>query len=199
MRRAGAAAIAIALVAGGCAHRDSVILFPNEGGAETGAVAVLDPATGRDLGVIDRANSRGRVSGHGVTVRGQKPAALDTRYGALLAALPEAPRGFTLYFVEGTTDLVAESRAMLPALFAEIARRPGADVQIVGHTDTVGKSDDNDVLSRRRAEEMANLLERMGLDIAIVRTSGRGERELKQRTGDDVRSRENRRVEVLVR
>jgi len=193
-----AAAIVVALAATGCAHLDEVTLLPNEGDAATGAVAVLDPVTGKDLGLIDRANSRAKVSGRGLSVRDESVAALDTRYGELLSSLPERPRRFTLYFFEAKTELIPQSRAELPALFAEIARRPGADVQIIGHTDTMGSDESNDKLSLDRAREMATLLQGNGLDISIVRTSGRGERDNKVRLGNDARVPANRRVEIVV-
>lgn len=203
MRPAGVAMLAaLALAAiglAGCARRDRLVLFSNEGGAATGAVAVLDPVTGSDVRVVDRANDRAKLSGRNVAVSAQPAAVLDKRYGALLASLPEAPRSFVLYFKEGTTDLIPASEAQLPGLFAEIGRRPGADVQIIGHTDTVGADADNDALSKRRADEMAQLLQKRGLDVAIVMTVGRGERDLERRTGDNVREQRNRRVEVVVR
>lgn len=199
MIRAAGLAIVLALATAGCAHRDQVVLFPGEAGMATGAVAVLDPETGRDIRLIDQPNSDARVAGRGVTVSTGSPESLDGRYGTLLAALPEAPRPFTLNFIADSTELDAESLAVLPDLFAEIARRPGADVSIVGHTDTTGDIDYNDELSLRRANDMAALLRRKGLDIGIVRTAGRGEREPAMRTRDGVSMRANRRVEVLVR
>jgi outer membrane protein OmpA-like peptidoglycan-associated protein len=84
-------------------------------------------------------------------------------------------------------------------LRAEIAGRPGAEVQVTGHTDTVGSDDDNDKLSLKRAEEIRDLLASKGFDRSIMTAVGRGERELKLPTGDNVSSPINRRVEVIVR
>lgn len=88
---------------------------------------------------------------------------------------------------------------VLVALRAEIARRPGAEVQVTGHTDTVGSDADNDVLSLRRAREILNLLASKGFDRSIMTAVGRGERELKVPTADNVSNPANRRVEVIVR
>ena len=82
---------------------------------------------------------------------------------------------------------------------AEIARRPGAEVQVTGHTDTVGSDADNDVLSQKRAEEILNVLVAKGFDRSIMSAVGRGERELKEATADNVGNPVNRRVEVIVR
>jgi outer membrane protein OmpA-like peptidoglycan-associated protein len=106
---------------------------------------------------------------------------------------------FILYFKEGTADLVDESSALLPDLFAEVKTRPGVDIQIVGHTDTVGQEADNDQLSIKRASEVKIMLAQMGLDGEVIRATGRGERELRDQTPDETTSALNRRVEVYVK
>ena len=181
-----------------------VSMFPGEIGADgkqrdTGAVAVLDPENGADVAVLDQANSRTGVNKRHVTMKAVAPEKLNARYGALLATLPQPPRLFILYFREGTTELVDESSAVLPALFAEVKARPGVDIQIVGHTDTVGQEADNDQLSIKRASEVKVMLAQMGLDGEVIRATGRGERELRDQTPDETVSALNRRVEVYVK
>ena len=181
-----------------------VSMFPGEIGADgkqrdTGAVAVLDPENGADVAVLDQANSRTGVNKRHVTMKAVAPEKLNARYGALLATLPQPPRLFILYFKEGTTELVDESSAVLPDLFAEVKARPGVDIQIVGHTDTVGQEADNDQLSIKRASEVKVMLAQMGLDGEVIRATGRGERELRDQTPDETVSALNRRVEVYVK
>lgn len=182
----------------GCAST-GVALFPGENGADTGAVAVLDPETGADVTVLDQANSRTGVRNRSARVRAEKPERLNARYGALLASLPEPPRLFRLYFKAGSTDLVEQSQAELGTLLAEVKRRPGADVQIVGHTDTTGSDTLNDELSIKRAGEVKALFVGLGIDADIIRATGRGERELYEPTPDETPSERNRRVEVYVK
>ena len=187
----------------GCAST-GVSLLPGEIGAdgkqqETGAVAVLDPENGADVAVLDQANSRTGVNKRRVAMKAIAPDKLNARYGALLATLPQPPRLFILYFKEGTADLVDESNALLPDLFAEVKTRPGVDIQIVGHTDTVGQEADNDQLSIKRASEVKVMLAQMGLDGEVIRATGRGERELRDQTPDETTSALNRRVEVYVK
>ena len=181
-----------------------VSMFPGEIGADgkqrdTGAVAVLDPENGADVAVLDQANSRTGVNKRHVTMKAVAPEKLNARYGALLATLPQPPRLFILYFKEGTTELVDESSAVLPDLFAEVKARPGVDIQIVGHTDTVGQEADNDQLSIKRASEVKVMLAQMGLDGEVIRATGRGERELRDQTPDETVSALNHRVEVYVK
>jgi OmpA-OmpF porin, OOP family len=199
--RAGGSPLIVALLIAttGCA-RTGVTMFAGEHG-ENGAVAVLDPKTGVERGLIDRANSRAGIAAgqKKVTARALSQAEADRRYGALLADIPEAPKLFVLYFREGSTDLIDDSNALVPELFQEMKRRSGADVQIVGHTDTVGDGPANDALSVKRAEQVQAMLVAMGMAPGIVRATGRGEREPLEPTGDNVASIFNRRVEVYVK
>ena len=124
---------------------------------------------------------------------------LKKQEAALLSGLPPPPRSFLLYFEQGTTTLTPQSGAVLPALRAEIAGRSGPAVEVTGHTDTVGSEEDNDRLSMKRAEEVLGWLASQGFDRSMMSAVGRGERELKQPTMDNVDNPANRRVEVIVR
>lgn len=191
----------IFLVLAGCAGT-GVSLFPGEKNAQgvfnpTGAVAVLDPQTGQDVQVLDQANSRSGVNRRRVLVKNVSAEMLEKRYGALLASLPEAPRKFVLYFKPNSAELI-DPEAMKD-VFAEVKRRPGVDVQIVGHTDSTGSTPDNDALSIKRAQGVKILLASLDLDAEIIRATGRGEREPKVDLGDDIASDENRRVEIYVK
>ena len=70
---------------------------------------------------------------------------------------------------------------------------------MTGHTDTVGSEADNDRLSQQRAEEVLNWLAGQGFDRSLMSAVGRGERELKEPTMDNISNAANRRVEVIVR
>ena len=70
---------------------------------------------------------------------------------------------------------------------------------MTGHTDTVGSEADNDRLSTRRAEEVMGWLASQGFDRSQMSAVGRGERELKVPTVDNIDNAANRRVEVIVR
>ena len=100
----------------------------------------------------------------------------------------------------GITKYAAEQLGEV--VFIELkdaGERSGADVQVTGHTDTLGSGADNDALSLRRAQSIRELLIDRGLKPELVRAAGRGERELLEQTGDGVRNAKNRRVEVTVR
>jgi outer membrane protein OmpA-like peptidoglycan-associated protein len=191
------ATIVLGLSLAACGH-SSLLLLPDEDGGH-GAVAVLE-SDGRPVdAVVSQPDSRTRLGDPTPAPRPLGGKGLSSGQLALLSGLPPPPRSYTLYFVEGTTDLTAESRPVLDELRAEIARRPGADVEVTGHTDTVGSTEDNDALSQRRAMQILDLLATVGIDRSLMTAVGRGERELRQPTLDNVESALNRRVEVSVR
>lgn len=181
-----------------CAPRDRLVLLPGEQGVKTGAVAVLSK-TGKTVSVVDKAYTDARISGETVDIGQTDANAVKQEHGALLDALPKPPTAYTLYFKEGTTTLTPASDPVLKALFKDIGERAGADVQVTGHTDTLGATDANDALSLKRAKTIREMLIGRGLDTSLVRAVGRGERELLVRTEDRVRNAENRRVEITVR
>ena len=194
MRLIGLCVCAGALSA--CAH-SSVVLLPDEDGGH-GQVAILQSGGKAAGAVIGEANSRATL-GSRPSIKPLPAHGLNAQESMLVGALPPPAKSFTLYFLEGTTEMTPESLPVIDELRAEIAKRPGAEVQVTGHTDTVGSDADNDVLSQRRAEEILNLLVSKGFDRSIMSAVGRGERELKVPTADNVANPINRRVEVIVR
>ena len=196
MNRAAIAAASVLLL-GGCAT-SSLVLLPDDQGQQ-GSVAVLE-AKGTPSGtVIAQGNSRTRLGSKSPAAKPLGAKGLRKQEAALLTNLPAPPRSFTLNFELGTVTLTPQSVASLAALRAEIAARPGPDVEVTGHTDTVGSEEHNDRLSTERAEEVLSWLASQGFDRSIMTAVGRGERELKETTADNVGNAANRRVEVIVR
>jgi outer membrane protein OmpA-like peptidoglycan-associated protein len=199
MRRAafGAALAASALSA--CAG-PSLLLLDNEDGSSEGALAVIDEGCGNpDGSTIAGSFTRTKLTGcaprpKGVGADGLKP---DER--ALINDLPPPPARFIMYFVPDTTDLAPGSEGMIEALDRHFKARPGAEIEIIGYTDTVGKADYNLVLSQKRAEEIKGRLVQMGFPTEVITTTGRGETELRFPTPDETENGGNRRVEIIVR
>jgi outer membrane protein OmpA-like peptidoglycan-associated protein len=193
--RALAAASVASLALAACAT-DRVTLLPNEDGHPDGAVAVIDEKQGREV-VVDRPLTRASLGpGAGAPRPVRK---LDPSTTALLGSLPPGAVGFILTFLPGTTTMTPDSRPTLDAIRQEIARRPGVEVQVTGHTDTMGSDAMNDRLSQERAESVVRFLIGEGFSPDILSAVGRGEREPLVPTGDEVSNEANRRVEVIVR
>jgi len=192
--RAAAVLLAPALLAtgllAGCAT-PKVSLYADADG-QTGSVAVLDKDTEAERGALTQANTWTKI---GRPVVAPRP--VKKPHTALMAYMPPPPQVFLLYFVEGTADLTPDSRPTLEALRKAVTEI--ADVQITGHTDTVGTSESNDALSRERAMEIRTALVAQGLPVGNAKVTGRGERELRVKTADGVEEPRNRRVEVILR
>ncbi len=72
--------------------------------------------------------------------------------------------------------------------------RPGARLVVEGYTDTSGSHEHNATLSRERADAVAAVLARQGVEKERISTEGLGETHLAVQTGDGVREPRNRRV-----
>jgi OmpA-OmpF porin, OOP family len=196
-RRARRAAIVVSalLVAACAAPKETVVLLPNPAGQDT-AVTVTQGA--RQV-VLSQPYAGARLGRGAVEAYPSSAQDVQGRFGPALAAQPLPPAQFTLFFVEGKDEFTDESKKIVDSVFAEIARRPIADVIVIGHTDTVGNDAANDALSRQRAEVVRAAFVARGLAADKVVTIGRGKREPAVSTGDGVAEPRNRRVEILVR
>ena len=194
-RHACWAVVAAALVAGCAAPKETIVLLPNPAGRET-AVTVTQ---GERQVVLAQPYAGARLSRGGAEAFASNAQEVQVRYGAALAAQPLPPAQFTLFFIEGKDEFTDDSKRIVDSVFAEIAKRPVADVIVIGHTDTVGNDAANDALSRQRAEVVRAAFAARGLASDKVVTIGRGKRELAVSTGDNVAEPRNRRVEILVR
>ena len=145
MIRRACMVIILGLLASACAQKDRLLLLPGEDGASSGAVAVLGKA-GNTVSVIDKAYTEAQVSGETVTSAKTDAETVNKRHGDLLKALPKPPTAYILYFKEGTTTLTPPSVPTLSDLLKDAGERAGADVQVTGHTDTLGSGAANDAL-----------------------------------------------------
>ena len=177
-------------------REDLVIVVPGADG-RTGSVTVTH---GGDTAVLDSAYAVARVREPGrIEVGRATEQEVRAVFGAALDARPPRPVSFTLFFVFGTDELTPESRQHFTGVSAEIARRPAAEVIVVGHTDRVGSTERNDALSRQRAERVGRELQDAGVAGDRIQVAGRGEREPLVLTEEEVAGERNRRVEIIVR
>lgn len=180
----------------GCAAKELYVVMPEENG-KAGSVTVT--RDGKQI-ELHGAYSAAQVSAFGGSdTVNVDPGRVKETFGAALAAQPMRPVSFTLYFVEGTDKWTAESQKQVNGILKEIARRPAPEVTVIGHTDTVGSSRDNDALSLKRSQKVRNALIKLGISSERIATAGRGERELLVATPDNTDEPRNRRDEIGVR
>jgi outer membrane protein OmpA-like peptidoglycan-associated protein len=191
-RAFGAALLALSLA--GCAT-SRVTLLDNEAGHDTGSVAILRP-DGSET-VLASANSEaalGKGNARVKSVPAARPA--DT---ALLASLPPPARSFTIPYETNQSTIGTEQQAVLDQIRAELARRPGAQIEVAAFTDSVGSEADNYQLSLDRARNVASWLRGNGFAIDEGDAVGRGEFEALKAAGDNRDLPEFRRVDVIIR
>jgi len=173
----------------------TVVLLPDDDG-KVGAVSV---STARGSQLLQGALS------HTVVEKAEdspSPATamvretLDRRYGALLGIQPFRPTTFILHFLVDKSELTAESKALLPGVFAAAGARKPASILVLGHADATGSSRRNLKLSAERAEAIADLLRKNDPTLDDIEVQFFGEtRPLARSDASEAR---NRRVEILI-
>ena len=166
---------------------------------EDGSLGKVQVTTAQGTTLLE--NNRDAVDMH---AEAGKPFAVSDKqikqdFAGALAASPQKPLSFYLYFEGGTSTLTAESAADVPNIVAEINKRPGVDISIIGHTDTVGEEQNNARLSLERAKSVAALFKEAMPDTKKVTIDSHGEKNLLVATPDETAEPKNRRVEVMVR
>jgi hypothetical protein len=96
------------------------------------------------------------------------------------------------------TTLTEQDRRVIAQAADDYRRTGSAQVTVTGYTDTSGSATYNLGLSQRRAEIVADALEREGVPATSIVTVGRGEEDLLVQTADGVSEPRNRRVEIVV-
>ena len=177
----------------GCASQTAVLL-PGEAGHPVGALVRLnkDGSDGAMLNEANEALKGGNGVRHNVKV---KPV-----YNELIARLPLPAKSFILSFEQGKDqpELTSANLQTIDDVKTEMALRPGAEVQVTGHTDTTGTDKINDPLSERRAEKFRDQLIQLGFPADQVSAVPRGSREPAD-PSDPNNNDKNRRIEVIVR
>jgi OOP family OmpA-OmpF porin len=98
----------------------------------------------------------------------------------------------TVLFRQGTPELLPESAPALDKLAADLWANPTLRLRVVGHTDRLGESQKNQLLSEQRADAVRAYLVKAGIAASRLETAGYGDtRPLYP--SPDIR---NRRVEV---
>ena len=103
-----------------------------------------------------------------------------------------------LLFDFDSSALRPEARENLEKLAEIMNRDDNTNLMIVGHTDSVGNEDYNQLLSERRAQSAARYLMKQNIDYSRISTEGRGETEPIADNSTEAGQQENRRIEVAI-
>ncbi len=175
---------------------DRIILLPQADGTPS-AVVVRGPS-GAEV-TLSQPYTTAHVSVAGVQTAIGGADETRARYPALFDTMPMQRVSYLVHFESGGERLTADSTRQLNRIAATVAELPAPEIQVVGHTDTVGSDSFNDELSLRRARIVRDRLIDSGVDARRIETVGRGRRELLVDTPAGVAEPRNRRVEIQVR
>lgn len=179
-----------------CSNRQSLfVVLPNPDGS-SGAVTIED---GQKSVELDRPYAAGEVRGGAAAPVTIDRAQIQQIFGNAFAAQPVLPSHFVLYFEKDSDTLTRDSERQYQNVFDDIKRRRVYEVEVIGHTDTLGNPPHNQQLSLSRAEMIRHRLVRDGLSPKSISLAGRGQLDPAVPSGDQVAEPRNRRVEIIVR
>ncbi len=115
----------------------------------------------------------------------------------VVAPTPSVPHSYMVFFDFNKSDLTAQAIAIVDQAAKNAAPSHATQINVTGHTDTVGSDAYNMRLSRRRAESVAAELEKQGIPSSEIAIVAKGKQDLLVPTKDGVREPQNRRVTIV--
>lgn len=101
-----------------------------------------------------------------------------------------------ILFDFGKADLNDFARARISTLAGVLKRYSQMHLEVTGHADSVGKSEDNVVLASQRAKAVMNELIRLGIEKERLKIVSEGEEKPVDKKKDDQKNRYNRNVQI---
>lgn len=175
----------------------TLILMPDESG-KVGAITVK---TKSEFKVIDTRYGTVTLKDGDARLSSTEPlseAQVYADYARLLKSQPSKPLSFILYFISGTADLVKTSQARVALIVDRINAQMPTEITLIGHTDTTGSDDFNDLLSLKRAKAVEKLLKENIPALHEINVQYFGAKNLLVPTPPNVEEQRNRGVEILV-
>ena len=175
-----------------------IVLLPDPESGTTGQARVSNDFGSADLNA-PRAATRVTADAPPGPVTTMSEADVTRLFGDALAALPAAPRHFTLNFQFESDVLTEESTALVPEILRTVKALAVPEVVVVGHTDTMGDPRANLALGLKRAISVRDILVEAGFAPSTIEVTSHGEADLLIKTPDNIPEPRNRRVEITVR
>ena len=188
-------ALGLLTLLGACQREALFVVLPNADGS-VGAITVDD---GKTKTTLDRPLAAAEVrNGAGATAKVEQDE-VSNIFAVAFAARPILPRHFRFFYELGSNRLTAESAARYSTLYDDLKHRPVYEVEIIGHSDTLGDGGYNRDLSLERAQTIRDALLNDGFKVNAITIAGRGDREPLVPTPPETAEPRNRRVEITVR
>jgi outer membrane protein OmpA-like peptidoglycan-associated protein len=181
----------------GCPRQELFVVLPNaDGRAGAGKITI---SAGTTKTVLDQpfAAAEARQG----TIEAVDVPAADTLiiFKEAIGARPVLPHHFSLYFLSGQDELTPASAAEYHKVLEDTRARLVYQIEVIGHTDTVGDQTYNQQLSLARARAIRDKLIADGVPATAISIAGRGQLDLLVPTALGVDEPRNRRVEITVR
>ncbi len=106
-------------------------------------------------------------------------------------------RDYLVYFDFDKHNIRADAASILDRVVGAINKTGAGSVSLVGHTDTMGPPEYNQILSVERADSVRDYLKSKGVT-AEISASGVGESDPRVPTPDQVEEQENRNVQIRI-
>jgi iron complex outermembrane receptor protein len=106
-------------------------------------------------------------------------------------------RSYQVFFDFNKSDLTPQAVTIVDTAAKNAGPAKVTQIEVTGHTDTVGSDAYNMRLSRRRAESVAAELEKMGIPSSEIAIFAKGKKDLLVPTADGVKEPQNRRVQIV--
>jgi len=103
-----------------------------------------------------------------------------------------------IFFETGSAKLLAASDIEIKKLYDLLIDNPNMKIQIIGHTDNVGREIDNKKLSEERAKSVFTSLINLGIERSRVSFMGMGETNPIASNDTEEGRKENRRTEFVI-
>jgi OOP family OmpA-OmpF porin len=117
---------------------------------------------------------------------------------APVAKAPEVQRAFQVFFDFNKSDITSAAAHVIQQASDSVKAGHMTQINVTGHTDTVGSAKYNQALSERRAAAVKQQLITDGVPNTEISTSGVGKSGLLVPTADGVREPQNRRAEIVL-
>ena len=199
-----AVTVAAALVVGCATERQTQTAIGTGAGAATGAVVggAMGGGRGAAVGAVV-GGGLGAAAGYNWDLIKEKlgMATKDTGVqvsqqsdGALKLNVPGS-----ISFGTGSSTVTPSMLPTLDKIASTLNEYPDTTVAVTGHTDSLGSTESNQELSRRRAAAVADYLSQRGVKRDRLLVEGRGELEPVADNTSETGRAQNRRVEMVIR
>ena len=195
---------ATALLLGSCKSMNKTqkgAVIGTAGGAAAGAIigkaagnTALGAIIGATVGGVTGAVIGRKMDKQAEEIKNQVPDAKVERVGEGIVVEFNSK----ILFGFDKSDLTASSSGNLNDLVTILNKYPDTDIEIQGHTDSVGTADYNQGLSERRAAAVSSYIKSKGINGSRISIKGFGESAPKYSNDTEEGRAQNRRVDFLI-